>query len=406
MADWRDELGLAPFVGRFGHKARRRMCPLYVAGLIEPGDRKSVGPMAERVAPVDYDRLHHFVSDAVWDEAPLLRELALQADKLVGGADAFLVIDDTALPKKGTHSVGVAPQYASAPGKTADCQTLVPLTLARGEVPVMVGLRLFLPETWTGEARLRRAEIRSREPANGSRPQDAGRDDQGALDSREGRSWRGLHRHALMTMIAYAFLQHRQLVAASERKTRPGASGGKKSLSRPATANAPGHTKSRRHRPGARSAVDKCFLPLLDPISTERLIFSECISRAHWRTFLLRNSLVVAIRTVMITTSPIFRDLVTELMVGHRTLDVVGEFDTSDGIEEQLQQLAPDLILIKLRRNEGDEIGLELARLLPSAKVIAFSNDARDAFVYRMPLQRTSLLDVSPKMLIDAIIES
>jgi len=109
MADWRDELGrwLAPFVELLGHKARRRMCPLYVAGLIGPGDRKSVGPMAERVAPGDYDRLRHFVSEGVWDEAPLERELALQGDKLVGGADAFLVIDDTALPKEGTHSVGL-----------------------------------------------------------------------------------------------------------------------------------------------------------------------------------------------------------------------------------------------------------------------------------------------------------
>jgi SRSO17 transposase len=162
MADWRDALARwpAPFVERLGHKARRRMCPLYVAGLIGPGDRKSVGPMAERVAPGDYDRLHHFVSDGVWDEAPLQRELAVQADKLVGGADALLVIDDTALPKKGTHSVGVAPQNASALGKIANCQTLVSLTLARGEVPVMVGLRLFLPETWTGdEARLERAGV-------------------------------------------------------------------------------------------------------------------------------------------------------------------------------------------------------------------------------------------------------
>ena len=91
------------------------MCPLSVAGLIGPGDRKSVGPMAERVAPGDYDRLHHFVSDGVWCEAPLERELALQAGKLVGGADAFLVIDDTTLPKKGTHSVGVAPRFARRP---------------------------------------------------------------------------------------------------------------------------------------------------------------------------------------------------------------------------------------------------------------------------------------------------
>jgi SRSO17 transposase len=71
-----------------------------------------------------------------------------------------LVIDDTAMPKKGKHSVGVAPQYASALGKTANCQTLVSLTLARGEVPVMVALRLFLPENWINDSqRLERASV-------------------------------------------------------------------------------------------------------------------------------------------------------------------------------------------------------------------------------------------------------
>ena len=151
---------LAPFLARLGHKARRRMCPLYVAGLIGPGDRKSVEPMAARLAPGDYDQLHHFISSAVWGEAPLEEELAVQADKLIGGANAVLVVDDTALPKKGSHSVGVAPPYASALGKTANCQTLVSLTLARDEVPVMVALRLFLPESWTGDlARLKRAGV-------------------------------------------------------------------------------------------------------------------------------------------------------------------------------------------------------------------------------------------------------
>jgi len=87
-------------------------------------------------------------------------ELLIQADRLVGGSDAVLVIDDTALPKKGKHSVGVAPQYASALGKNANCQTLVSLTLARGEVPVMVALRLFLPESWTSDrVRLERAGV-------------------------------------------------------------------------------------------------------------------------------------------------------------------------------------------------------------------------------------------------------
>lgn len=145
-----DELGrwLKPFLDGLGHKARRRMCPLYVSGLIGPGDRKSVQPMAARLAPGDYDQLHHFIADGVWDAAPLEAELLVQADRLVGGNDAVLVIDDTSLPKKGDRSVGVAPQYASTLGKTANCQTLVSLTLARGEVPVMVALRLFVPESW------------------------------------------------------------------------------------------------------------------------------------------------------------------------------------------------------------------------------------------------------------------
>ena len=112
------------------------------------------------LAPGDYDQLHHFVAAGVWKEAPLETELLIQADKLVGGSDAVLVIDDTSMPKKGKHSVGVAAQYASALGKTANCQTLVSLTLARGEVPVTVALRLFLPESWTSDrARLKRAGV-------------------------------------------------------------------------------------------------------------------------------------------------------------------------------------------------------------------------------------------------------
>ena len=89
------------------------------------------------------------------------------------------------------------------------------------------------------------------------------------LDHFEGRSWRGLHRHALMTMIAYAFLQHHRLAAASERKRRPGASGGKKSPRRPAAADAAGHTKSRRRRPGARSALPMPALPPANPQTTQ-----------------------------------------------------------------------------------------------------------------------------------------
>src|SRR3981081_1941138 len=163
-SDWRDELGgwLKPFLDRLGHKARRQMCPLYISGLIGPGDRKSIQPMAERLALGDYDQLHHFIAAGGWDATPVEAELLVQADRLVGGGDAVLVIDDTAIPKKGTHSVGVAAQYASALGKTANCQTLVSLTLAlaEGEGQVMLALRLFRPESWTSDrARLKRAGV-------------------------------------------------------------------------------------------------------------------------------------------------------------------------------------------------------------------------------------------------------
>lgn len=152
---WRSELDrwLAPFLDVFRHKARARMCPVYIAGLIGVGDRKSIQPMAARDGAVGYDQLHHFIASGVWDSAPLEKALLVEADRMVGGADAWLIVDDTALPKKGEHSVGVAPQYASSLGKTATCQSLVSLTLASREVPVMVALRLFLPESWTDDPR-------------------------------------------------------------------------------------------------------------------------------------------------------------------------------------------------------------------------------------------------------------
>lgn len=107
--------------------------------------------MAARVAPDDYGQLHYFVCASCWAPEPLDRVLAEKAQQLVGGPDAVLIIDDTALLKQGKRSVGVARQYAGAAGKTTNCQTLVSLTLARGEVPVGLALRLFLPAEWTDD---------------------------------------------------------------------------------------------------------------------------------------------------------------------------------------------------------------------------------------------------------------
>jgi SRSO17 transposase len=156
---WDDELGrwLEPFLARLRRQAQRRWAPVYLKGLLLPGARKSVEPMAARVAPGDLQQLHHFVSTSPWATPPLEEELVEAADRLVGGPDAVLVVDDTALVKQGRRSVGVKRQYCGQLGKRANCQSLVSLTLARGEVPVCVGLRLFLPEDWCGDAERRAA---------------------------------------------------------------------------------------------------------------------------------------------------------------------------------------------------------------------------------------------------------
>ena len=110
---------LAPFLDALGHKKRRTWAPMYLRGLLGPSGRKSLQPMAASLGLSGHDQLQHFVAGPAWDDAPLWRVLAERADRLVGGPGAVLVADDTALPKKGTLSVGVARQYCGQLGKEA-----------------------------------------------------------------------------------------------------------------------------------------------------------------------------------------------------------------------------------------------------------------------------------------------
>ena len=142
---------LEPFLDATGRSTRRKMAPLYVRGLLGSGGRKSIQPMAARLGLSSHDPLHHFISSPAWDDAPLWRVLAEQVNREVGGEGVVLVVDDVGVPKKGELSVGVGRQYCGELGKVANCQVLVSLTLARGEVPLPVGLRLFLPAVWTDD---------------------------------------------------------------------------------------------------------------------------------------------------------------------------------------------------------------------------------------------------------------
>jgi SRSO17 transposase len=136
-----------------------RVVPLhdYCTGLLLPGDRKSVEPMAALTAPArtapKHQSLLHFVAQAPWsDEAVLtkVRQIALPGIQAHGAIDAW-IIDDTGFPKKGRHSVGVARQYCGQLGKQDNCQAVVSLSVANHHGSLPVAHRLYLPEPWVND---------------------------------------------------------------------------------------------------------------------------------------------------------------------------------------------------------------------------------------------------------------
>lgn len=146
-----------------GHKDREEPLRAYLAGLCLPGERKSIEPIAARVDPrrvrARHQSLHHFVSNAPWDEGAVLR---VARDRVLDqmerhGAVAAWIVDDTGIPKKGRYSVGVTRQYCGVLGKQDNCQVAVSVTLANEAVSVPAAYRLYLPESWVEDRRRRKA---------------------------------------------------------------------------------------------------------------------------------------------------------------------------------------------------------------------------------------------------------
>lgn len=137
-----------------GHADRHGPLEAYLTGLLLPGKRKSVEPMAARIDPRHVSRthqsMHHFVANAPWDDDVVLavaRDYALTQLERHAPVGAW-VVDDTAFPKKGKHSVGVAWQYCGVLGKTANCQVAVSVSLANKTMSVPAAWRLYLPKKW------------------------------------------------------------------------------------------------------------------------------------------------------------------------------------------------------------------------------------------------------------------
>jgi SRSO17 transposase len=154
---------VARLTAALGHQDRHGPLRDYVTGLCLPGERKSIEPMAARVdprhVPARHQSMHHFIANAGWDDGAVLRvarETVLAALERHGPVAAW-VVDDTGIPKKGNHSVGVARQYCGVLGKQDNCQVAVSVSVAHARASIPVAYRLYLPETWARDRRRRRA---------------------------------------------------------------------------------------------------------------------------------------------------------------------------------------------------------------------------------------------------------
>jgi len=140
--------------GALMHADRDQPCRWYLKGLMLPGKRKSVEPMAARVQPDKvrsaHQSMHHLVADSPWSDRAVLSAVAEQVlpELLADESPVWWIIDDTGFPKRGKHSVGVARQYCGQTGKRDNCQIAVSLSIANARGSLPIGYQLYLPREW------------------------------------------------------------------------------------------------------------------------------------------------------------------------------------------------------------------------------------------------------------------
>ncbi|MFN9542132.1 MAG: IS701 family transposase [Alphaproteobacteria bacterium] len=145
-----------------GHRDRHQPLTSYCLGLLLPGERKSVEPMAARLDPNNVRRahqsLHHVVAVAPWNDQLLLQAVRQYVLPLMTSRAPISawVVDDTGFPKKGKHSVGVARQYCGQVGKQDNCQVAVSLSISTASASLPLAYELALPETWSEDPERRR----------------------------------------------------------------------------------------------------------------------------------------------------------------------------------------------------------------------------------------------------------
>ena len=141
-----------------GRSERRQWARVYVQGLLLDGERKSIEPLAARLPGADVQALRQFVGQSPWEVEEVQRCLARKVVDLLSEPEVW-IMDETAFPKAGQHSVGVARQYCGRLGKVANCQVAVSLHWSSAQASCPILWRLYLPKEWLQDAE-RAAEVK------------------------------------------------------------------------------------------------------------------------------------------------------------------------------------------------------------------------------------------------------
>src|SRR6266542_3465852 len=221
---------LATYLGRLSQFAVHadRIVPMqnYTKGLFLPIERKSIEPMAARLAPGNvrqmHQSLHHIVAEAAWSDSALLREVRREVLPAMTRKDpiAAWIVDDTGFPKKGTHSVGVTRQYCGQVGKQENCRVAVSLSVETWSSSLPIGYRLYLPKEWAEDAKRREKTEVPKEVEFQTKPDIALEQIRAAVAEKVARGCGSGRRR----------LRHQHRVSRRARRTRPEICGGRAKL--------------------------------------------------------------------------------------------------------------------------------------------------------------------------------
>lgn len=151
---------LEPFADLVRRSESRKALERYATGLLSDLSRKNVSQIGRSLPGTNGQRLQELLTNTAWEARQMDRIRIEQMLSRASVGQGALIVDDTGLPKKGRHSVGVARQYSGTLGRVDNCQVVVTTHYVDRIFDWPVSARLYLPSSWASDPERRtKAEV-------------------------------------------------------------------------------------------------------------------------------------------------------------------------------------------------------------------------------------------------------